>query len=332
MILFTADLHIDEKIIAEGLLPKFAEWLEEMRRLYKVSALVILGDIWHKHLDTKREVSFGVLDAITKFLNSLEFDSIIMLKGNHDESFIGLHNLTIFSLDKRIQIIDTPSPITFPYNDKKGNKQVLETFFIPFCKEKDYFDSIINQAPETSIICMHQTIRTFMLNSKKMSEDGVSINKPFPLVISGDLHDFQSRDNIVYIGSPYQTRRGESPQKQIIMFSDGKFFPVEVPGKISQRFIYVESLDEVEQYDLKGKTVVVTGNNVDVTKLDELRNRGVNVVSSGVIDKADATATDIDLTTFSVDIIRNVVDANSNEYFKLIGSDILQMLESEEDI
>ena len=331
MILFTADLHVDEKIIAEGLLPKFAEWLNEMRRLYKVSALVILGDIWHKHLDTKRVVSFGILDAAVNFLNSLEFDSIIMLKGNHDESFIGLHNLTVFSLDKRVKVIDTPTSIAFPYKSNSGKPEVLNTYFIPFCKEKSYFDSIINQAPESSVICMHQTVRNFMLNSKKMAEDGVVINKPFPLVLSGDLHDFQSRDNIVYVGSPYQTRRGENPQKQTIMFSEGKFFPIEVPGKISQRFIYVENLDEVDQYDLKGKTIVITGDNVDVTKLDELRNRGINIVSSSsMIEKADSTATDIDLTTFSVDIIRNIINVNTNKYFNLVGDDILQMLNKED--
>ena len=330
MILFTADLHIDEKIIAEGLLPKFAEWLEEMRRLYKVSVLVVLGDIWHKHLDTKREISFGVLDAITEFLNSLGFDSIIMLKGNHDESFIGLHNLKVFSLDKRVQIIDTPSPVSFPYKNSQGKREVLDTYFIPFCKEKSYFDSILSKAPETSVICMHQTIRNFMLNSKKMSEDGVIITKPFPLVVSGDLHDFQARDNVVYIGAPYQTRRGENPQKQVLIFSDGRFFPVEVPGKISQRFIYVENIEDAEQYDLEGKTVVVTGTNIDITKLDELRNKGIRVISSSVIEKADSVSSDIDLTTFSVDIIHNVINANSNEYFKLIGSDILQALEQEE--
>jgi len=329
MILFTADLHVDEKIIAEELLPKFAEWLNEIRRLYKVSALVILGDIWHKHLDTKRTVSFSVLDAIVEFLNSLEFDSIIMLKGNHDESFIGLHNLTVFSLDKRVKIIDTPTSIVFPYKSNDSKPKTLNAYFIPFCKEKDYFNSIINQAPENSIICMHQTVRSFMLNSKKIAEDGVVITKSFPLVISGDLHDFQSRDNIVYVGSPYQTRRGENPQKQVIVFSNDKFFPIEVPGKVSQRFIYVENLDEVEQYDLKGKTIVVTGDNVDVTKLDELRNKGINVVSSGVIEKADMTSTEIDLTTFSVDIIHNVINANTNKYFKLIGNDILQMLNKE---
>jgi len=329
MILFTADLHIDEKIIAEGLLFKFAEWLEEMRRLYKISVLVILGDIWHKHLDTKRTVGFDILDAVVSFLNSLEFDSIIMLKGNHDESFIGLHNLTVFSLDKRIKIIDTPSPVVFPYKGNNGKSHRLETYFIPFCKEKDYFNTIINQAPETSVICMHQTVRTFMLNSKKIAEDGVEITRPFPLVISGDLHDFQSRDNIVYIGSPYQTRRGENQQKQVLIFSDGKFFPVEVPGKISQRFIYVENLDEVEQYDLEGKTVVITGNSIDINKLDDLRNKGIKVVSAAVIEKADNTSTDIDLTTFSVDIIHNVIDANTNKYFKLIGNDILQILNKE---
>ena len=81
MILFTSDLHLNEKNISDKVLIKFAEWLEEMRIIYKISVLVILGDFWDKHLDTKRRVSFDILDAATEFLSSLGFDKIIILKG-----------------------------------------------------------------------------------------------------------------------------------------------------------------------------------------------------------------------------------------------------------
>lgn len=330
MILFTADLHIDEKIIAKNILPKFADWLNEMRRVYKISVLVVLGDIWNKHLDTERRVSFEVLDATVDFLSSLEFDSIILLKGNHDESFVGLHNLKVFSLDNRIRIVDSPTPIIFPYKTTNGKSKELETYFIPFCKDIDYFNTIVGRAPETAIVCMHQTVQGFLLNSKKISKDGVLINKPFPLVISGDLHDYQARNNIVYVGSPYQVRKGESMQKQVLIFSNDQVFPLEIPGKISQRFIYVKNLEEVDQYNIEGKTIVLTGSDIDSERLDQLRNSGVKVVSSVIANKADElVAPKIDPSSFSVELISNIIKVNTDMYFKLIGEDILQMLTKE---
>lgn len=332
MILFTGDLHIDEKIVAENILPQFAEWLNEMRRVYKISVLVILGDTWNKHLDTERRISFEVLDATVDFLSSLEFDSIILLKGNHDESFVGLHNLKVFSLDKRIRIIDSPTPIIFPYKTANGKTKELETYFVPFCKDIDYFNSIISGAPETAIICMHQTIRGFLLNSKKVSEDGVLIKKPFPLVVSGDLHDYQAKNNIVYVGSPYQVRKGESMQKQVLIFSNDQIFPLEIPGKISQRFIYVKDLEEVDQYNIKGKTIVLTGSNVDPERLNQLRSSGVKVISSIITNKADdLIVPKINPTSFSVELISNIIKVNTDVCFKLIGEDILQSLQKMEE-
>lgn len=319
MMLITGDLHISEKITEEDVLVKFASFLEEQRLLHNASVLVILGDLWAEHTDPSRWVTFRVLDVVADFFHSLKFDHIILLKGNHDESFIGLHNLKILGLDQRVKIIDSPQLINI------GKHQF---FCVPFMKDMDHFHRVIETAPESAIVLMHQTIPGFKLNSFKIAETGVQITKPFPLVLSGDLHNFQSQGNIIYVGSPYQIRRDESPQKYIIAFKEDKVSVIEIPTSLSQRFIFVDNLSDLDIIAHEGKIIIFTGQEIDPQKLIELKDKGIKIVTSSLIKKEVEIPTEVDLSGFSLDILRSVMTKASDPYVAFIGNELLETLES----
>lgn len=319
MMLIISDLHINEKIVEEGILPKLAHFLEEQRLLHNASVLTILGDLWDEHTDPERWITFRVLDAVADFFRVLRFDHIILLKGNHDESFIGLHNLKIISLDQRVKIIDTPQLINV------GKHQF---FCIPFMKDKDHFQRVIETAPESVIVLMHQTIVGFKLNSFKIAESGVQIQKEFSLVVSGDLHTFQSSNKIIYIGSPYQVRRDEDPHKFMMVIKEDKVSIVEIPTSISQRFIFVNDLSDLDTIAHDGKIIIFTGQEIDPQKLSELKGKGVKIVTTALIKKEVELSTEVDLSGFSLDILRSVISKANDPYVAFIGNELLESLES----
>ena len=319
----TSDLHVDEEMIKQGILSKLSVFLEEQRVVHKANVLIILGDFFHQHQDPARKTSFGIMDAAADFFHSLEFKKIVLLKGNHDESMIGFHNLKIFSLDPRVQIIDSPTQFII------GS---LKLFFIPFIKDYSHFQSVLSEAPEDSIIMMHQTVKGFMLNSKKPADNGVEITKYFPLVLSGDLHDYQTKGNIIYVGSPYQTRRNELVEKYMFIMTEDSINTITVPTSVSQRYIFVEDLEDIDSLDLKGKIVVITGDEpVDSKKVEELRQKGIKVVSTTTVMESEdmPDPTDLDLSGFSTDVLQAIVDAARDPYFKQIGEDIISNIRVE---
>lgn len=318
-ILISSDEHFDENIVAEGVHLRFAQFLEEQRVIQNANMFISLGDLLNKHQDPQRRTSFNITDALTEFFQSLHFEHIILLKGNHDESFYGKHNLSFMSLDSRIKIIDTPTLI---------NVDSVKLFLIPFYEKHEMFFSALSNAPEDAIILMHQELLGFKLNSKKVSENGIVIERSFPLIISGHLHDFQNQSNKVYIGAPYQTRRDELPDKKIMIISNERVTTVDVPITISQRFIFLSSLENVEAYDVKGKTIVLNRDaKVTAEQIESLKQKGVNIVTAAVLKEEDVIPiVTTDLSSFSLDILRTVVNQSDDLFFKAIGSDLLQML------
>lgn len=319
----TADLHFEEKKVKERLHEKLGAFLEEQRVLHKAQVLFILGDFFDAHLDPQRRIQFQVLDAIADFFHMMQFDKIFILKGNHDESFIGFHNLKILTLDPRVVIIETPTLINV------NNVDIPKIYAIPFCKSHDLFYSIIKELPEDAVLLIHQSVNGFKLNSKFVCTKGVDIQKPFSLVLSGDLHDFQKKGNIVYLGSPYQTRRDESHEKFMISMTSQNVSVIQIPSSISQRFLYVERLDQVEEIgDLKGKTIVLTGTVVDEKYLADLREKGIKVITTQAVMKDTAPTIEVDMSSFSSGLLRSIVNGLSDPYMKVIGEDLLEKIGS----
>jgi hypothetical protein len=317
--IITADLHFDEKIVKEGLPLKLATFIEEQRILHKSQVLFILGDFFDKHLDPQRRIRFIVLDAIAEFFHTMQFDEIIILKGNHDESFISFHNLKILTLDSRVKIIDTPSILNFPNMPK--------IFAIPFYKEHEVFYSALDQAPEECIVFMHQAINGFRLNAKKVCDMGINIKKKFPVVISGDFHDHQSIGSVIYVGSPYQTARNESPDKYLLCLSEGNLDAIKIPSSVSKRFIFVDDLSQVEDIEnVKGKTIVITNENIDLDKLKELQDKGINVISTKAIMKDSIPKIEVDLSSFSTGLLNSIVEQSDDPFMKAVGNDLMERI------
>ena len=319
MIIMISDLHINDNTVNENLLVKLASFLDEQRIAHSSSVLFILGDIFDRHTDPERKITFKILDAVAEFFHSLQFDNIFLLKGNHDESFFELHNLNILSLDPRVMIIDSPRII---------NIESYKFFCIPFIKDYLHFQKVLETAPDDHIILMHQVIKGFKLNSRKISEDGAVIIRQFPLVVSGDLHDFQVKDKIVYIGSPYQIRRDEEPNKKAIVFDQNKVSFIDIPSTLSQRFIYVHNLDDIEAIAVEGKTIILTSDEIDIDKLELLRSKGIKIVSTSPIKKELETPNMVDLSGFSLDILVSVVENSKDQFARSIGEDLLHVLRS----
>lgn len=320
-ILITSDLHFDEKIVNDGYHEKLSGFLREQQTAHRANMLFILGDFFSEHLDPHRRIAFKVLDAIADFFHSLDFEKIVILKGNHDESFIGHHNLKILSLDFRVQIIDTPTIV------KINNIKFL---FIPFCKDKDLFYSIIDQAEggENVIALIHQPIVGFRVSAKHACTNGIDSNKlhKFALVVAGDFHDYQSQGNVVFIGSPYQVRRDEDLKKFMMSISDDRVSLIELPVALSQRFIFVENATQIDQLgDLRGKIVVVS-EDVDIDKINQLRDKGVKIVSSKALMKESAPVVEVDLSSFSVNLLKSAVERMTDPYMKAVGQDLLERI------
>jgi len=183
--------------------------------------IIILGDTLHDHESTREAAHTR---ACNWFIALSKIAHTIVLIGNHDRPsnshfltdshfFNGMKNVpNLVIVDKAYSFEVAKGEyahrfVCIPYVPKGRFAEALSTLKVP-----------ISAKPPTAIFA-HQEFRGSKMGSI-VSTDGDEWPLDYPPVISGHLHEYQvPQQNVIYVGTPYQTTYAEDTNKGIYMFS-----------------------------------------------------------------------------------------------------------------
>lgn len=272
--LFVSDVHLREES-ADVVLGQVLPGISEICTRNQIRKVICLGDFWH----LRYRVPVALLNALRDALVGFGTQGIAwkILPGNHDQVDLAGRN-ALEVLDD----LDNVCVHTNPGWDEDG-------LWVPYRTSLDAIaEAVATPKPsrEYPDICyMHYGVRGALRNSRIVDTDGIEPHRfqHFAWVFCGHYHKQQElgRDkNILYIGSPYQTRADEAGDPKGILLWDG-LRPVRVQQSWGARYVTgrIASLDEIDamaQGDPGDQYRLVVAASVDLQKVGaKLEERGI---------------------------------------------------------
>lgn len=194
------DLHVYKhasKKIFEDTAIKFVSYLLNYCKKNGIKKVIFLGD-WF-HVKNKLYVpSFIRSVDVLKGLKNAGID-VTFLIGNHDMPYM---NSSDYSIIHSFEPYGKIVPV-YDWEDVDG----VRFHYLSYTHELPDFE--ING--KENILFGHLDVQNFVMDSGFTCKEGFVLSdfKKFKKVFSGHFHKHQIRDNIVYVGSPYQTRYSE---------------------------------------------------------------------------------------------------------------------------
>ncbi|AYV85937.1 MAG: hypothetical protein Solivirus2_8 [Solivirus sp.] len=201
-ILVIGDLHVTVKnlhIYADVAKEIYLK-IEELKPDFVVS----LGDTLDTHERIHMQCLCFAVDFYKKIANKVP---LIVIQGNHDRQsnsdymtdihpftgLVGFPNITIVSSTIRIK----------------------DLVFVPYVPTKRFNEALANTSLEgVKYLFAHQEFKGCRMK-KTTSSSGDIWDKSIP-IISGHIHEFQTLNNIVYVGSVMQNDYDENPDKALL--------------------------------------------------------------------------------------------------------------------
>jgi DNA repair exonuclease SbcCD nuclease subunit len=146
------------------------------------------------------------------------------------------------------------------------------------------FEGFILSEEKKNVLVAHLDIIGFLMPNGFRAITGFKIEdfKGFDLVVTGHYHRHQFRDNIVYIGSPYQTNFAERDQEHgfLVLDTDNITWEfIEYKNAPKYKVVTIKKNSDINVDDIKGNFVKVKLLNEKIDK-SKLRD---NIFSMGAI-------------------------------------------------
>lgn len=294
-----------ERFYSEFLIPHLVE--------NKISTIFQLGDLWDNrkaaHLYSVDRVKSYFFDALLK--NKIELYTLI---GNHDifyrESLSINSSTLLLNGYNNITIIDSPTNIN-------------GIDIIPWiCKENELecLDYISNSR---SLVCMgHFEIQNFSMYRGVESKDGLDpkMFSRYEYVFSGHYHHKSHKENIFYVGTPYELtwQDFEDPKGFHIFDTETRTIQfIENPYKTYYKIRYDDSIEfsDLEKYTNCYLKVSVNNRTdefqVFLDHLDQVNPAGYTVVEDVVDLSSDEES--VDETQDTITIMNKYIDGIKNK-------------------
>ena len=128
-----------------------------------------------------------------------------------------------------------------------------------------------------NILVTHLDIKDFYMSNNVKCNNGFNLSdfNDFDLVVSGHFHEFQQKENVVYVGSPYQISFSEKDQKKGFILLDTeslKFEFVEIDGLPKYKYIEIDNLNQIKREEVENCFLRVKLNNEKISRKD-LKNK-----------------------------------------------------------
>lgn len=251
---------------------KFYEFMFDQMDELGIKTIYQLGDLF----DRRKYINFQTLALSRKyFFDRLRDQGIgmVTLVGNHD--IYWRENLSINSASLLLSEYDNITVCTQPRTFKHSNVSIDVIPWICADNEEEIKQFI---AESKSDLCFgHFEIATFSMYRGMEAQDGLPVDMfgKYERVCSGHFHTKSERDNIIYVGTPYEMTwqdyndpRGfhvfDTETRELTFYQN--------PYTIFTRLEYDDTKDliNLDSLDLKGTFVkVVVTNKTDLFKFDQ---------------------------------------------------------------
>lgn len=252
--LIVGDIHFKKSNVRESTL--LHTRLVEVASSERPDIIVLMGDLEDRHVIYDAIPHDMVIDLIEELAG---ISPVYILIGNHDKpndnsGITHIHPFRAMKYCPGVYVIDHPTV----YNIR-GHKIVMCPYVPP-----GQFSTTLERAVDseeitemiskrdtrvplgsegsrwrdnTTCVLAHQEVLGGKMGNN-VSTRGDKWLSEYPLLISGHLHDaHQPADNIIYVGTPYQHKFDEDPEKSISMFT---FRPT---GEALDRFVTMGCID-----------------------------------------------------------------------------------------
>lgn len=286
-----------------------------------IDSVFILGDTF----DRRKYVNFYSLQRSKEmFFGRLKERNIkvYMLVGNHDTYYKNTNDVNspelMLSEYDNITIINDPKTI-----EVDGVKICMMPWIC-----SDNYEASMNELKTTdATICMgHFEIQGFQMYRGAPSEEGLepSVFKKFDMVFSGHYHHKSSKDNIHYLGNPYELTWQDYDDQRGFHIFDLKTLDLQFyknPYKMFHKIVYDDKKDDIQTVQEKDlsffssvyvKIVVINKTNpylfdMFINKLYQVNPIDITIAED-FMDIEDISDEDIDQAEDTITILNKYVD------------------------
>jgi len=314
-IAFITDLHFGLRIKDVGSLLEYQlDYLEGEFIPYlvenKIDTLIIPGDISHTRKYVQTDTFYWVKKRFFSLLETHNIKTYI-IPGNHDSYYTTsseIHAGYYFEDYRNVTVIHEPTFFDI------GGKKLLLTPWLSNAEDKKDFYAMLN----VSIDCIvgHFEFNGFEIVPGAVMDHGdesALIKSKAQLIISGHFHNKSIKDNIVYIGTPYQQTWNEYGYDKGFHLLDTDTMQLEMiknEGTLFEKVFY-DGKEEIDLSIYKDKILkVYLKEEVD----DKVLNKFTQDLDSIALKYSIIDVTDKQENTDIDDIKDKTIDQLFNEY------------------
>lgn len=207
------DLHLGVKnasiewsdIQSDFLVNSFLKSIDEDGFDPETDMLIQVGD-WHHVRESTNVRIQGASLNVAKVLCEKFKRGVHVILGNHDVYYKDqndVHSLVGFNkIFDNFHIYESPSVL---------NVDSHKFLMLPWTESTDRFREILSKYRRADYLICHADIKGARLGKTTKLEHGIEYNElsSYKRVYSGHIHIRQDRDNVLYVGTPYQMDRGD---------------------------------------------------------------------------------------------------------------------------
>ena len=284
-IILYSDLHIHNhhrlmvnSETALGIISYIKDYAQE----HNIKKIICAGDFFH----TKSKAYAP--HVIQSWLELKEIKKAglehYMLIGNHDMAVPNTTmNSILFVFSDYAKIV--PDYIFF---DTKNTRFHLLSY------TNTYFNNFQIDEKKKNVLVGHLDIIGFQMSNGFQAISGFKMDdfEKFDLVLSGHYHKHQQKDNIVYIGSPYQTSFSERHQKKGFIVLDDETLDwefVESPDAPKYEILEINKITDLPEHKIPNNFLKIKLKNNSISKT-KLRNKltELGAISVDIVAPEDA--------------------------------------------
>ncbi len=253
--LLISDIHIglwrDDKKGHNLIMDLFRE-IADLCIKKDIKKIAILGDLFNN----RKSLTSNSKDTALEVVNILKNFELIITSGNHDIYYNNSYSpnwLELFYYYDNITVVDKE-----PYF-------INDCCFVPWGYPIDTIE-------HNGYLFGHFEINSFMMNDSfecTKAKLNISDFKKFKHVYSGHFHHPSTKNNITYLGSPFQHNFGDCESKRgYYIFINGNIEFIEFTS--APKFIILKPEDNIAKENIENNFVKMIFNSNNVNKADKL--------------------------------------------------------------
>jgi len=273
-VLLITDQHFgirnDSLVFASYYKKFYGEVVIPFIKSFNIKNVICLGDTF----DRRKSINFNSLDLAKEMwfdpLQELGV-KLTMLVGNHDIYYkntvrVNAPKLLLQGYDN-ISIVDEPGDV---------NVAGLDIFMTPWICDENRASVLSKSETTAAKICMgHFEFNGFEAHPGHIMNHGIDHKDfvKFDRVFSGHYHSRSARDNVQYLGNPYQLFWNDYDSRRGFTIFDTETFETQFyrnPFKMFNKVYYTDDIDTSEFGQYEGKYVkLIVDKREDQTKFDK---------------------------------------------------------------